>query len=442
MTASARTRKMLLSSGLTTASKIIAAIISLMTAAIIASMLGQDEYGAFEFCASTALWLGMANVGIGLGTTNLLAAAVARGDTAKAREISATLILVTVITVVAVTGIPSLLIWNGIGLPKALLDVLPRDEVRSLLLVAIVGSALQVIANTNAVLLNSVQRLYISAFWDILGRTTSLLLMLYLLAPGASVTLAVGVSIGGLAITHIIALGWSLFKFGHWFSIDPRLFTWRSTKEAIKHSFGLFVIQIAFIGSFQIQIAYVAYQGDSREMAEWGILNRFFLLAQGMIATMQKPFWTAYRDATVKQDKAWIQRIFKRSVVLTIAGAFAYALCLFAFRNQLAEMLTLGVLNSVAPGLVVAAGILFIARAGVDAVSVLFHASERIRPQIYIWLCVLAISVVLLWKSSSIMLSTPTSLLVQALAAGIVLLLGYGLLVWRYFGAPSVRASA
>lgn len=344
-----RYRRVLLSAVSNFFTKTINMTVMLISVPLLVDYLGAERFGMWATVSSLILVLGTADLGIGNGLINHLAASHGRDDTAAVRrQISTGLfVLLGLGMLVALGGmllgplVPWARIFN-VSSPQAMAEAWPT--VAACLAIVAMAVPVSVVEKSQI----GSQRGYIAAFWVGVGRLIGLGGLFAVIALGGGTPDFVWVGAGALVLAQFIN-GWLEFTHRHreW---RPRLRDWhRPTAGALFRTGGLFfTLNIAMMVAFQSDYWVLSAILGPEAVTSYHVVQRLFSIPPMVLSVVLGPLWPAYAEARARGDAAWIRATFRRSLVLSVAIAVPSAAGLF-FTGDWLILLWVG--GSVVPGL-------------------------------------------------------------------------------------------
>jgi O-antigen/teichoic acid export membrane protein len=153
----------------------------------------------------------------------------------------------------------------------------------------------------------------------------------------------------------------------------------RANRRIRKESSHFFVIQIAALGSFNIDNLIIAVMLSSSEAAEFALANRYFSVIAILLSVYLATAWPMYASI-MRHNQVKLMKLFWRNMFLSIAFATTTAAILFSIRRPFFDAWTRGaVLPST--NLMVAFALLSIVNAALGNVSALQNATSQLKVQ-------------------------------------------------------------
>ena len=296
-------------------------IAGLITARMLVEYGGVESYGLWAPCAQALMWVGLLDLGLGLGLQNMASHAKDDADRRQVAETAgaAFAALVALAVVLAVAGI-----LTRAFIPESLLFPLPsilpgglHESASVVVLIAILGIAAGLAAQIPFRLIAGVQ-----------GHGT-LTTIQGVVALGVVPAIPLSQWLGlhwtfGLAVVAITPLlvplvgGWILLGRPEFNWARPRWNGLEPLRRVVSASSALFVSQLAAILVFQTNIVIIGRLGGLTEAALMDACLRILtvpLMAQSIVLAA---IWPALAQAHAQGDHAWVERTYRRGVKMTV----------------------------------------------------------------------------------------------------------------------------
>jgi O-antigen/teichoic acid export membrane protein len=298
--------------------------------------LGSERYGLWITLSSIAAVLGFADLGIGNGLVNAIAGAHGRDDPELAKRYvsSAFFVLVLVVAALGVLFVP---LYAAIPWPSAF-------NVSSHRAVAEAGPATAVFVGCMLVgvpleLVNRVQAGYQEGFmsnvWIGLGGVLGLAGVLVAIQLKLGLPWLVGAMTGGPVIAAALN---SLFFFGRQRpSLRPHIRDahWHAARGILGIGSLFLILQLASAAAYQLDSVIVAQVLGPRQVTQFAVPMRLFMLAPLLLTLVVTPLWPAYGEAVVRGDGKWLTRTLRNTVALSVAVSLAVSVVLVVFGRPL-----------------------------------------------------------------------------------------------------------
>lgn len=350
-----RQRRATLAALMSMAAKLVSVATALLTVPITLHYLGAERYGMWMILSSMVAMLSFADLGIGNGILNAVAAAHGRNDTAAIRRAVSS-------GAVALGGI-MLLVLAGLAIAYRHVAWHELFNVRSALARAESGPAIAAFLICFAVSIpatmvqrvqQGMQRGFLASAWLCVGSLFTLPAVLLAVHLEAGLPVLVAVLMGAPLIAGIIN---SVVFFG---MQEPGLRPAPGSVVAAEirgvAQAGLFFLMIQLGNSVSanclpIIISHVA--GPER-VADFSVPERLLALVVMLVSMYVQPLWPAYREALMQGDGAWVRRTYRATVLRVLVAATA-VLIMLGFAMPVILRLWVG--SAVQPSMLLIAGL-------------------------------------------------------------------------------------
>lgn len=337
----ARKRKVRLvySAGMSLVAKIISVATAFITVPLTLHYLGPERYGMWMVMSSLLAMLAFADLGIGNGVLNSVAAAYGRDDRSAIREASAS--GMAILAVIALVLLAAFMLAYPFIAWERLFNVKTagaRAEAGPAVLAFFVCFAIAIPVNVVQKVQAGLQRGFLASSWSCAGSVLSLCFVLLVVHwQGGLVELVVaflaGPLIANLANTVVF------FGFQHR-DIAPRLsaVSRQAARHVLQTGLLFLVMQITTALIFNADSLIITQVIGPAAVPEYSIPDRMFSVIPMCIQMLLTPLWPAYREALSRNDHAWCIRVVRRSMLTAVGGAAVMALGLVIFGKDIIHL--------------------------------------------------------------------------------------------------------
>jgi O-antigen/teichoic acid export membrane protein len=315
--------------------------------------VNPTQYGIWLTLSSIIGWFSFFDIGFGNGLRNRFAEAKATGDYAKAKAyVSTTYICIGVIfTVVWILFfcINFFIDWSKI------LNA-PAQMARELSVVALIVISffcLQMVFKLINTVLTADQKPAKSAFFDMLGQVLALIIIFILTktTQGSLIYLALALGFCPIVVM-VISSFWFYNQEYRQYKPSAKLFEKNIVKDIVGLGGKFFLIQISVIVMYQTTNILIAQLFSPDKVTDYNIVYRYFNIPIMIIMVVLSPFWSAFTDAFIKEDKVWMKNLLK-----AIRKIFGYLVFLatimllispFAYRIWIGKVIEISFVISIA----------------------------------------------------------------------------------------------
>jgi O-antigen/teichoic acid export membrane protein len=300
--------------------------------------INPTRYGIWLTLSSIIGWFGLFDIGFGNGLRNRFAEAKATGNYEKARDyVSTTYICL---------GAVFFTLWLLFILVNFFLDwsvILNVDaemakELSRVALVVFSFFCIQMVLSVINTVLIADQQPAKSAFFDMTGQLLGLTIIFVLTKTTSGSLLALALAFSSVPV--LIMMLSSFWLYGHGYQVYRP--SWRFfRKDCVQDIIGLgskfFILQISAILLYQSANIIIAQLFNAESVTVYNIAYKYFMFPYSLFIIVIAPMWSAYTDAYVKNDIAWMLGTLKKmrlmfalmaaaAVVLLVISPMAYRL--------------------------------------------------------------------------------------------------------------------
>lgn len=305
--------------------------VMVMTVSLTVPYLGAERFGVWMTIASFAGMLMFLDLGIGNALTNKVAQGAAQQNPERLRKVISGglgfLFLIGCGVGVLLMALFSFLPWQQlikVGNP------LLHAEIRSAALLFAGLFGLHIFANGIQRIFTGLQRAFEGHLASTIGSTVTLLLLWIAVRQESGVPALLAITLGMQSIASL-ALIVLLYKRGQ-FCFPGLLSNIHKESPHLLQVGGLFLLlQIGVMVGWGADSLIIASNLGAEQVAVFAIVQRLFQLASQPMNIINSPLWGAYADAHAKNDKVFIGKTLKLSLITTLAyTAFVAILLVFA----------------------------------------------------------------------------------------------------------------
>lgn len=301
--------------------KVAVLLCSLVMVPITLNYLNAENYGIWMAMTSILYWFAFFDVGLGNGMRNYLSEAISRQDYIKARSYFSTAIFLLAIIAVLI-GILSIIIIFQLDLNHIFnTHIMSNKSLAYIMVVAISFSLIQFVAKNVGMVYIAMQRYAINDFIVFIGQLISTIIVYIITKTTESHLIYIVMAITSIPALVFILASIPLLKQHPQLKPSIKSIDFASAKKIIGKGLGFFIIQITsclvIFGSANILISH--YCGPE-QVTVYNISYKLFNILIIIYTIIISPLWNAYTDASVKNDYAWIRKIFKKSIYLWAAS--------------------------------------------------------------------------------------------------------------------------
>ncbi|MCM1021030.1 MAG: hypothetical protein NC343_00050 [Muribaculum sp.] len=284
--------------------------------------VSKYEYGIWLTISSLVAWLSFFDLGIGNGMRNKVIEAIERGKHRLAKVYVSTayaIISLVVGSVWALAILASFFInWHSV----LNAGEVPENELLLTVIIVITNFSILFILGLNRTLLHAIQRPAIASAFD--AATQALLcVVLWILVKfttGNLVYLAFamgGVSLAVLLVSNV----WTFNKYLSQYRPSLKSVRFSLAKGIMSLGIMFFFIQIIAIAFYQTNNLIITQFIGPDEVTVYNISYKYMQVLAMLFTILITPFWSAYAEANVNGDYAWMRATTRRLVQIVLLMA-------------------------------------------------------------------------------------------------------------------------
>lgn len=314
----------------------VAIIISLMLVPVTIGYLNSEQYGIWLTLSSVVAWISYFDVGLGHGFRNRFAESKAKGDTLLARKYVsttyATLFLIFGVILILTEIINPHINWSGfLNLSQSYNSTL--QIVVGLLLV---GVCISFILHVLPTMLSADQKPALSAMITTVSQGFALLVIYILTKTTQSNMAYIAMALSWIPCLVLVCVSVFLFHSKYKdYSPSMKFIDFSLVRNIIGLGGKFFVIQISMLLIFQVTNIILSRVLGPEAVTEYNVSYKYFSITQMVFNIILAPFWSAYTEAYVKKDYAWMKRIhhklFQTWMILVAINMLLLSLSQIAF---------------------------------------------------------------------------------------------------------------
>ncbi|MGE5406531.1 MAG: lipopolysaccharide biosynthesis protein [Methanosarcina sp.] len=298
--------------------------------------VNPTKYGIWLTLTSIIYWFYFFDMGLGNGLRNKLTESIAKGD----KELSRTYLSTAYAIFVGVFGavwlifviINNFLNWSG------LLNAPPElnGELTWVAFIIISYFCLQFILKTVNTVLTADQKPAKAAFIDMLGQVLALVSIFILtkLTRGSLINLGLGIGVPSVVVL-IAASVWYYSRLYRDINPGTRWLNIECAKGMMGLSMKFFFLQIASFVVFGVNNIIITHLYDPGEVTVYNVAYKYFSMVMIVFIIIITPYWSAFTDAHIRKDTAWmkdsIKKLEKVWLIIAAGGIFLLIFSRFFF---------------------------------------------------------------------------------------------------------------
>lgn len=317
-----RYRRIVVSTGASIGSRVVAAVVGLVTVPLVIGYLGKDLYGLWAAVGSLVPWVGLFDPGITAGLVNALAEAHGRDAREDARSYFSTAFFAllgvqVVLAILLATGFAALPWASLVSGVRTVPPALVRQGLEVAAVTVVASLPLGLVWQVHA----AFQRGYVVSLGSAAASLLSLGFVLAAVALHASFPVVLAATMGSSAVVAGGALALLVVRDMPWIRPAPGQVTRRALRRLLTSAVPLYAFQLGSLLVNQSQQIVLARRAGLAVVAEYDVLFRLYLLAIGLITLSTASFAPSFREAVERGEAAWVRRSFWHLVRLRVLAA-------------------------------------------------------------------------------------------------------------------------
>ncbi|WP_406824415.1 lipopolysaccharide biosynthesis protein [Pedobacter sp. KACC 23697] len=310
---------------------------SLIVVPLTIDFVSPIQYGIWLTLGSIIGWMNFFDIGFSNGLKNKLTAAVTKKDMAEAKILISTsyafIAFISIILFVIFFVANQFLDWTEIlNTDKSFFDEL-RLVTTIVFAIFSIQFVLQLL-NTICIACHDVR---LSGLISFLGNLLGLGIVLVLLKVVKGSLLALSLSIGIAPLIVLLLFTIILFNT-RYRQMSPSInkIDKLKGKEIIGLSSKFFIIQIGLLFFYNIDNVIISQVAGPLAVTSYGIAFKYFSVITMISGIVMTPFWPAFTEAHIKNDKAWIiktiNKLQRACILIFILSFFMLLVSKFAYK--------------------------------------------------------------------------------------------------------------
>jgi len=298
------------------ASKLAALLVQLIAFPFALRAFGTERYASFLALQSLLSWTGLCGLGLSLSLPNFIASASVAGEHDRERNLvltaiillgCASIILTVLLVSLGMAVSPAEMVASGKGVSA--------DELRAAYLVAACISAAQLFSSIEASIRSGYQEFHRASWCAIIASV-------FFVLPGLFFVGRYGISISGfllimyapLVFVFLVDLALLFFQRPYLRS-GPAEF-WETAKKIASPSGNALAYQVEYALIVYLPTLVVAHLCSPSQTASFGSVMQIMALGGSSLNLLFQPFMSAAANAHSHGDHNWMERNYKRFLLL------------------------------------------------------------------------------------------------------------------------------
>lgn len=336
-----RQRRALLSTVVAMGAKIVSIGTQLITVPVTLSYLGTERFGLWMTISSVIAMLAFADLGIGNGLLNAVAKATGEDDNnAIRRYISSAALILSLVSIFLLTAFGlaySHIAWDkffNIHSPAAIAEAGPAAAAFVLCFAFNIPATIVQRAQLG------LQMGFVANLWQVLGSLLALIAVLTVVHLHGGLQWLVFAFAGTPVIAAVVN---GILFFGKSRpDLCPNLAaaTSGSALEIMRIGLLFFVLQIVVSVTYLSDNVVIAHVLGASAVTIYALPDKMFSVIPMILTMMLTPLWPAYGEAIARRDEAWVRRILKKTLLVSLSISAVLSIAFFSFGEKILSLWT------------------------------------------------------------------------------------------------------
>lgn len=310
----------------------VAVLVGIASVPLTVGYLGTERYGIWIVISTLLGWLAIADLGLGNGLVNALAACYGEEKPELAQRYVATAMCLMG-SIALMIGIACILAWPYADWTE-IINV-QSDQARAetpvtvalALTIFLVGFPLTLAPR----ILDAYQEGAIGIYWSAAGNVASLGALIIVTHLRAGLPWLVAAVAGLQVIVNLGCAVWLFWRHKPWLAPHPGLFDRWLARELLGKGGMFFVVQIVALINLNTDAIIIARYLGPDHVTPYSIASRLFSYTTIFQTLLFPALWSAYAEAISRRDMAWVRRTLWKNLSLGGLSTLAAALVLVLF---------------------------------------------------------------------------------------------------------------
>ncbi|OJW78853.1 oligosaccharide flippase family protein [Spirosoma sp. 48-14] len=413
-----RTRKLQLNAFIGLCVKGVGMLISLLLVPLTIDYLSKETYGAWLTISSVVTMLSFFDIGIGNGLRNKISEAISKEDNTKARAyISTAYALFGIIQLIIILLFYS--IYSFIPWQKVFNTSINEVQLNTIIIILVISMAIKLVLDMLTYILMALQQSGLSSILNLITNALILIgtFIISKIAIGNLLYLAVLTAVSPILVLLISSI---IFFSTYLKDYRPTISSidWKFAKGLLSLGYQFFIIQLAVIVIFYSDNLIISQLFGPSEVSTYNVAFRYFNSINIIFTIIISPYWSAFTEAFIKNDRDWIKRTY-RSLQKMWVG-LAVSVCIMILFSDIIYEMWIGDRVKISITLSICTGLFVIVSSWNSINSLILNGTGKIKLQLLVAVFCATINVpfaIILGKhlkmmSSGIILATTCTLLI------------------------------
>lgn len=379
-----RHRRMLFSTLASALAKAVSISTALISVPLTLHYLGPERYGMWLTISSFITILSFADLGLGNGLLNRVAAAHGQDDRAAIKcYVSSGFGMLSFISAIILTVFAAtfqIVSWQKLF---NLSDHLAQSEAGPAMAVFVICFALSIPAAIVQKVQIGLQNGFLASIWQCLGSALALAGVIVATHFRLGLPWLVLAFVGAPLIAAIINSLIFFCRLQPDIAPTPKAFSVEAARHTAKTGLLFLLLQIVAAASYSSDPLIISHLLGPSAVPQYSVPERMFSLVGMVIAMGLAPLWPAYGEAISRADHDWVKKTFTRSLCISI-GAASLGSAIIALAGPALLKLWVGSVIHATPALLIGLAIWKVIEAGGNSIAMFLNGAHIVRFQVIV----------------------------------------------------------
>lgn len=294
--------------------KCISILISLQVVPLTINFVNSTQYGIWLTLSSIIAWLSYFDFGFAHGFRNRFAEAKAKNDIKLARKYVSTtyavLFLIFFCVLLIVLFVDYFINWSDI----LKIDIAYNEELKIVFAILACFFCMQIVAGVFTTMLIADQKTAYSSCIQTGGQFLAFICIWILTKTVTGSLTVLAFAFSGVPCFLLIVVSIIVFHTKKYKDLKPSLkeIDFSLTKKILGLGGQFFIIMISMLFIFQFINIIISRVEGPVAVTQYNITYKYYNVLNMIAAIILTPFWSAFTEAYVQKDRAWMRRMVKK----------------------------------------------------------------------------------------------------------------------------------
>lgn len=317
--------------GISMLMKPISMLLGMVYTPIALAFLGDEKYGVWTIILNIVSWINYFDIGIGNGLRNKLTEAIATNDTRSAKTYVSTAyagtIGISVIFCILITAV-----WNIFGLSSFFRLDTGDENANLIVFISVLFVCINFVVSLSRTSAYAIQQPGIISVAGVIGQALQIgaVFLISKLLFNQSL-MAIALIYGVVSIADSIIVHLAVTRKREY--LRPKLSEAdrRHMKALLTLGAGFFLMQISTLVLNTTDNLLISNMYGSAEVTPYSMVYKVFYMLVQIHGIIIMPMWSAYTEAAVQRNMAWIRKTMRRINLITLLFATGAVIGIFVF---------------------------------------------------------------------------------------------------------------